>query len=169
MKIQVLITFIAYLLILTSADDQNCNFTVDQLNNKVLKTVPVKDCTNCFTSDVTLTIQSNSQQITSLKLTAVESSSPVQSVTLQPAGKSLILNTSFSIYYPLPIGYSQSNFITSCKTKQTNGQIVSFELTFSADINDHYQNFTLNNGYTSGLLLKSVASISMIICFVLFF
>ncbi|EAR94774.1 hypothetical protein TTHERM_00673490 (macronuclear) [Tetrahymena thermophila SB210] len=169
MKLSFLITFTAYLLILTSAADNNCNFTIDQLNNKVLKTFKTQDCDNCFTSDVTLTIQSNSKQITSLKLTAVESSSPLQILTLQPFSETLILNTSFSIYYPLPNGFSTENLITSCQTKQINGKI-AFDLTFMPKVNDHYyQIFTLNNGYTSSLLLKSVASISMIICILLFF
>ncbi|EAR94772.1 transmembrane protein, putative (macronuclear) [Tetrahymena thermophila SB210] len=168
MKVQFLITFTAYLLILTSATDENCTFTIDQLNNKVLKTVLVKDCNNCFTSDVTLTIQSNSQQITSLKLTAVESSSPVQSVTLQPATKSLTINTNFSIDYPTPGGFSFSNLIISCNTKLISGKLY-YDLTFQPKVNGQFQIFTLNNGITSSLLVKSVAYISMIICIVLFF
>ncbi|EAR94779.2 transmembrane protein, putative (macronuclear) [Tetrahymena thermophila SB210] len=168
MKVQFLIVLTAYLLILTSAFDDNCAFRIDQLNNKVLKTVIIKDCKKCFTSDVTLTIESNSEQITSLKLTAVESSSSVQSVTLLPMSDSLTIDPSLQLYYPSPSGYTFSNFITACRTKQINGQL-TYDLTFMPKVNGKDQTFILNNGYTSSLLLKSVAYVSMIICIVLFF
>ncbi|EWS74585.1 transmembrane protein, putative (macronuclear) [Tetrahymena thermophila SB210] len=153
MKFQFLIAFTAYLLNLTSADDKNCNFTIDQLNSKVLKTVIVEDCDNCFTSDVTLTIQSNINK--SLLFNQLQSNL----MTLQ---KAIQYST------PRPI---ISNLISSCQTKQINGQL-TYDLTFLPQINEHYQAFRLNvanAGKTSNSLLISVAYISMIICIILFF
>ncbi|EAR94778.1 hypothetical protein TTHERM_00675510 (macronuclear) [Tetrahymena thermophila SB210] len=168
MKSQLLVAFAIQLLLLVNADD-NCNFTIDQLNNQVLKTKISSSCNNCFTSDVKLTIQSNTQQIISLKLTAIDASDPVQQTTLKPAEKSLTINPFFLIQYQSGGTYEAFNFMTTCQTKQINGNLV-YNLVFNAKVNDNYQFFELNNGYTTNsLILQSLSYVALVLGVALLF
>ncbi|KAL4482153.1 hypothetical protein ABPG72_014966 [Tetrahymena utriculariae] len=168
MKSQFLVVFALQLLILVIAGD-NCTFTIDQLNNQVLKTQISQSCKNCFTSDVKLAIQSNTQQITSLKLTAVDANDPVQSTTLQPAQQSLTISPYFLIQYQSAGTYEAFNFMTSCKPKELNGNRV-YSLQFNSKVNGNYQFFELDNGYTSNsLILKNISYIALVINLILLF
>ncbi|KAL4465199.1 hypothetical protein ABPG74_001913 [Tetrahymena malaccensis] len=167
MKTQILVAIALYLLILVSADD-NCTFTIDQLNNQVLKTIIRESCKACFTSNVKLTIQSNTQQITSLKLTSINVNDLVQSTTLQPAQKSLTISPQFYIQYQSGGGYEAFNFMTSCKTKEVKGNLV-YSLTFNAKVNNNYQYFELNNGYSDSLILKNLSYVALILSMILIF
>ncbi|KAL4461626.1 hypothetical protein ABPG74_016250 [Tetrahymena malaccensis] len=180
MKQQFFLVIALQLLILVSADN-NCKFTVNQLNNQVLKTQISQSCKNCFTSDVKLTIESNTQSITSLKLTSVKASDRVQSTTLQPAQQSLTISTSFYVEYQSGDNYEAYNFMTKCESKEVKGNLV-YSLTFKAKVNGNYQIFTLNNGYPSNSsilkslgyasnssILKSVSYAAFVLCMILIF
>ncbi|KAL4461628.1 hypothetical protein ABPG74_016252 [Tetrahymena malaccensis] len=168
MKSQFFLVIALQLLILVSADN-NCTFTVDQLNNQVLKTQISQSCKNCFASDVKLTIQSNTQSITSLKLTSVKTSDPVQSTTLQPAQESLTISPSFYVQYQSGDKYEAFNFMTQCDSKQVNGNLI-YSLTFKAKVNGNYQFFNLNNGYNSNSsILKNLSFAAFVLCMILIF
>ncbi|KAL4477694.1 hypothetical protein ABPG74_002844 [Tetrahymena malaccensis] len=169
MKTQILVAIALQLLILVNADD-NCTLTIDQLNNQVLKSQFSKLCKNCFTSDVKLTIQSNTKQITSLKLTAVDVNDPVQSITLQPAQSSLTISPSFLIQYQSGGTYEKFNFLTECQAMVTDNGELLCRLTFNAKVNGDYQFFTLNKGLTNNsLVLKNLSYVALIFCMILIF
>ncbi|EAR94781.1 hypothetical protein TTHERM_00675540 (macronuclear) [Tetrahymena thermophila SB210] len=170
MNFKQIIAIAIQLLILVSASDQNCNFSVSQLNNKVLKLTQQTKCDKCFTSDVKLTIQSNSQQITSLTLTATSSSSPVKTLILQPFTKSLTLSPSFMVEIgSMTSGdYYSYNFIDQCNAKQVNGNLV-YDLQFKAKVNGNMQYFELNNGTSGNSSTTKISFILFILSLYLIF
>ncbi|KAL4487938.1 hypothetical protein ABPG72_022798 [Tetrahymena utriculariae] len=92
-------------LILVNAISNDCKFTIDQLNNKVLQP-NTRDCKDCITLDVTMTIQDDQQYITSIKLTPKNNKS--SEIKLIPESKSLTI-TSNIIGVHLIISYIHAN------------------------------------------------------------
>ncbi|KAL4483189.1 hypothetical protein ABPG74_019215 [Tetrahymena malaccensis] len=159
---QITFLFFAFYLLLATkaASDDNCDFTVDQLNNQVLKTDT--DCKNCFTKDAVMTIQANSNQIISITLTEKETGN--QQI-LKPAQKSLIINSDFMIIDQSSFSFSSAyNFMIQCKTNKINEKL-TYKLTFKVKIPDSYQFFDLNNGGTIKIVLNfSYLILGLIFC-----
>ncbi|EAR88628.1 transmembrane protein, putative (macronuclear) [Tetrahymena thermophila SB210] len=163
MKKQILLTLAFYLLLIANAsdNDDDCSFTVDQLNNQILKPDST-DCQNCFTSDVTMSIQADSQQITSITLTANDKSSPLQQLNLQPAEKSLTIDTSFRLQgQNMLYGY---NFMNLCATSKVNGKL-TYVLGFQAKVQNTYQTFFLSS---EGVVLN-LSYLILALCSILLF
>ncbi|KAL4469406.1 hypothetical protein ABPG74_004659 [Tetrahymena malaccensis] len=137
--------------------DNNCNFTIDQLNNKILQP-DTSDCNYCITSDVVMSIQYNPSYITSIKLTPtkVDNASSISEITLIPVSRSLIIDENFWIYDKIQDN-SSYNFMFFCKTWITNDKL-GFLVEFNAIVNDstnQKQQFVLISNTTIGMLLNA--------------
>ncbi|KAL4469407.1 hypothetical protein ABPG74_004660 [Tetrahymena malaccensis] len=164
MKQRIALIFGLCFLLVVNADD-DCIFTIDQLNNQTLKLGSY--CQGCFTSDVIMTIQSNQQQITSITLTAKDTSSNPSKVKLIPSSKSLTIDSNFLISYQTSFSFSEYNFMSQCQTKKVNGKL-TYNIVFNARVESKYQFFVLNNGFSNGMHL-TLSYLILCLCYILLF